>query len=433
VLQQKTGVLKCAIEKSFTPNSKKKLSYLKDMATYWSDYVASIVSNKNDKLNKTITMNNINNTSEMMSDGMKAAGTFDPTRAGIPQEVVNLLKNSVISVMSLSTIQKKVFKQSKLVNGKWETFFSEPYIQRVQKTQTLTKNPALNYVVYLINAGYEYIGQKGNQYVFHRPEHVYSEEEMEQNNAAISNSPTSLPESLFIITDTQNGEVSIQDLNELQFLHEAVKLPSGEWMYKFVATKENAMKMRIAPLGVKILSRKQFDALPLVSPEEFETLCTQENTMTDIDMDNEVASVFVDIEQVGDSYQIVPYYNLLSNEAKDFTTYTAQQQPFWVRKGYWFEWSCYNEYVGQGDVDNVNQVGDRGNIQVFPQRNGTTPFNTISIVEGSPRLDKVRGTYFVDMSKDVILQGCIVMPGAGGKEWRAEVQLNVKTGEKKWL
>ncbi len=405
------------------------------MSTYWNDFVAGISSNKNEELNKTILMNNLNYTSDSTAVGMKAADrTFDPTRAGIPQEVVELLKDSVISVMSLSTIQKKVFKQSRLVNGKWETFFSEPYIQRVQKTQTLTKNPALNYVLYLINAGYEYVGQNGNQYVFHRPEHVYSEEEMEQNNAAISNSPSSLPESLFIITDTPGGEVSVQDLNELQFLHEAVKLPSGEWMYKFVATKENAMKMRIAPLGTKIMSRKQFDALPVVSPEEFDTLCAQENTMTDVDMENEVANVFVDIEQVGDTYQIVPYYNLLSNEAKDFTTYTAQQQPFWVRKGYWFEWSCYNEFVSTGgDVDGVNQVGDRGNIQVFPQRNGTTPFNSIKVVEGDQRLDKANGTYYVDMSKDVILQGCIVMPGAGGKEWRAEMQLNVKTGEKKWL
>lgn len=368
----------------------------------------------------------------------------------LPQEVFDLLKDSISVSSVTTTLRKKTFsKMVRVANG--YKIESIPYLElRKIPTRGVSRDLALNLLYHLVHGGlYKYQGKDGNDHVFLRTERLYSEEFNAFLETKISNSPKSLPESELRIVVTENGEQMIQGLDETQILRISQKDKiTGKWTYVNAGSYDEVKEMRIIPEGTRFSRLIPFESFPFMTQEEFLNMSTHTRALVNADRATEVCTSFVDMafspnEDGTGKIEIDLLYNEKTNDEYPFSLYTAPRMGWWNYIYQW-EWLLYNEKEVPAHIfDGVNTMEDTmaamagtGNYgqaaKVYKGQNDPEGkfINYAPMGEGQePHYNPESHTFFYDSSKSCRIEGRVrILPMSGGKEATYEMSVNIANG-----
>ena len=196
----------------------------------------------------------------------------------LPNELFELLKDSVIVGRIGHSFTIKQVKEGFMRGRVWVTNAEYPYLQINSQPVQIgeVKDLGLNSLLYLMQDQFEYVGIVDGKYRFVKPYKEFSEAELAVHNASAGNSITYSPEQIVDIIDTPEGETLVHHYGEEQYLRKAVKdKVSGIWTWQVIMTKENAMALPVVPANIRIFNKKQLDRWKnnTLTSEQFDSLC----------------------------------------------------------------------------------------------------------------------------------------------------------------
>lgn len=367
----------------------------------------------------------------------------------LPQEVFDLLKDSVITVrisesFTLKSIDRKTFQ-----GGKWVTISSRPYIQLNKLPVQIgeIKDLGLNSLLYLMEENFEHQGVVNGAHRFVRPRYEFTPEVLALHNASAANSITYSPEQIVEIIDTPEGASLVHHYGEELYMRKAVKDNStGRWTWIELITKERALELPVVPAGIRVMTDAQLNRYVnnRLTSEQFDELCFEERKLTAIDTNIDVAHVFVEVAEESEGViSMEAYFNGKTTTEKPLSEYTAKPTGWWSRD-FRSEWRLFNEQPlpdvltdGVHDMRDtaaaMSEIGNFGMVaRVYAERNDPKAFsvNYRPINEGEvPHYDAASHTFVFDPSKKASIEGSIrIKPIVSGKEatYNCSIDLNTK-------
>lgn len=371
---------------------------------------------------------------------------------GLPQEVFDLFKDSVIVGRIGNYFTLKSVKRTRMVGRRVEVLEERKYIQiHSQPVQIgAVKDLGLNSLLNLIEDQFEYQGLVDGKHRFVRFRKEFTPEQMAIFNASAGNALTYDPEQVVEIEDTPEGETLLHHYGEEVYLRRAIKnRETGVWTWENLLTKEEALTLPVVPPNIRVLTFSQLERYRnrTLTSEQFDALCFEERKLVDIDLETDVANVFTETYSKGEgTLGLEVYFNGKTPDEKPLSEYTATPTGWWSR-GYRVEWRLFNEtplpeVLNDGVLDMrdtaaaMSEIGNFGmTARVFFNTDDPNAHEiNYRAIEGGevPHYNPETRTFVYDPSKKCIIQGSIrILPIVGGKEATHESHFDVIAGQSK--